>query len=215
MSLIAYLTDFGDPYLTVPLSALILGWIATTHSLRAAALWSGGIGIGAALVAASRIAHVAWGVEIAAWHFTVVSGHAMLASAVYPTALALCDNRGPGASRSAPYLGGLGFAAAIGASRVLLGYHSPIEVISGLLSGGLVAMLMRARLAVVPSRFAKAGGVALPDPARFAAAALAAVVMYHGRIAPVSASIDRDAERIVQWGTAPAARSAAARPDAE
>ncbi|MBU9278469.1 phosphatase PAP2 family protein [Burkholderia gladioli] len=86
--------------------------------------------------------------EIAALHFTVVSGHAMLASGVYPTALALCDNRGPRASRSAPYLGGLGFAAAIGASRVLLGYHSPAEVISGLLPSGLVAMLMRARLAV-------------------------------------------------------------------
>ncbi len=66
-----------------------------------------------------------------------------------------------------------------------------------------------------PSRFATAGGVALPDPALIAAFALAAVVMYHGRIAPMSASIDRDAERIAQWGVAPAARSGAARPDPE
>ncbi|WP_208452587.1 hypothetical protein, partial [Burkholderia gladioli] len=36
-----------------------------------------------------------------------------------------------------------------------------------------------------------------------------------GRIAPMSASIDRDAERIAQWGVAPAARSGAARPDPE
>ncbi|MBI0328554.1 phosphatase PAP2 family protein [Burkholderia plantarii] len=198
MHWLSYLTNFGDPYLTVPLATLVALWLAAARALRVACIWSCGIALGAALVAASRIAHIVWGVELAALHFTVVSGHAMLAAAVYPTALALCDNRGRREHRPGPALAGLAFAAVIGGSRVLLGYHSTAEVISGLLSGACVAMLTCGHLAFARSRFARPRGFALPDPAPFAAAALAAVVMYHGKVAPVSASIDRNAVQLLQ-----------------
>ncbi len=199
---LSYLTNFGDPYLTVPLAALIALWLATARALRAACIWSCGIALSAALVAASRIAHIVWGVELAALHFTVVSGHAMLAAAVYPTALVLCDNRGRREHRPGPGLAGLAFAAVIGGSRVLLGYHSTAEVISGLLSGACVAMLTCGHLA-----FARPRGFALPDPAPFAAVALAAVVMYHGKVAPVSASIDRNAVQLLQWDKSQAGKN--------
>ncbi len=206
MHLLNYLTNFGDPYVTVPLAALITAWLAAARAWRSALIWVGGIAAGAALVAASRIVHIVWGVEVPALDFTVVSGHAMLASAVYPTLLALCDNRsGRG---YAPCLAGLAFAAVIGGSRVLLGYHSSAEVVSGLLAGASAAVLTCGQLARVRSSGARGAGLALPDPGPFAAAALAAVVMYHGKVVPVSASIDRGAVQILMWDRGQDARSA-------
>ncbi|PXX25853.1 MULTISPECIES: phosphatase PAP2 family protein [Burkholderia] len=200
MRLLMYLTNFGDPYLTIPLAGLILVWLAMTRSTRALIIWTCGIAISGSVVAASRVVHVIWGVEVPALNFTVVSGHTMLAGAVYPTALSICENRTCKTTAIGPYVGGLAFAGAIGISRVLLGFHSTSEVISGLLSGVLVATLTCIKLTLPHVPRARTAGFTLPDPTPFAAAALAAVVMYHGKIAPVSASIDRNAVELSQWG---------------
>ncbi|KVU38852.1 hypothetical protein WK68_14810 [Burkholderia ubonensis] len=199
MRLLMYLTNFGDPYVTIPLAGLILAWLAIMCSRRALVIWSSGFAISASIVAASRVVHVIWGVEVPALNFTVVSGHAMLAGAVYPTVLSVCANHTRKTTTIGPYIGGLAFAGAIGVSRVLLGFHSTSEVISGLLLGALVAMLTRAHLTLSDALYAKKTGSALPDPTPFAAAAVAAVVMCHGKIAPVSASIDRNAVELSQW----------------
>ncbi|MEK6348919.1 MAG: phosphatase PAP2 family protein [Burkholderia sp.] len=199
MPLLSYLTNFGDPYLTVPLAALVLLWLAMMRSWGATLYWAGGMTLGAALVAASRVAHVLWGVEIAALNFTVVSGHAMLAGAVYPTVFSLCDDRTRKAALIGPYAGGLLLATAIGVSRILLGYHSTAEVVCGLAAGMLIATATCFRFTFAHTLFGQPGGLRLHDPSLFAAAALAAVVMYHGKVAPVSARIDRDAVGLSQW----------------
>lgn len=200
MRLLMYLTNFGDPYLTIPLAGLILAWLAITRSTRALVIWTSGMAISGSIVAASRVVHIIWGVEVPAFNFTVVSGHTMLASAVYPTALSICEDRTRRTTAIGPYVFGLAFAGAIGISRVLLGFHSTSEVISGLVSGVLVATLTCVQLAFPDTPRARTTGLTLPDPTLFAAAALAAVVMYHGKIAPVSASIDRNAVELSQWG---------------
>lgn len=199
MPLLSYVTNFGDPYLTVPLAALILLWLALMRSWRATLFWAGGMTLGASVVAASRVMHVIWGVEIEALNFTVVSGHAMLAGAVYPTVFSLCDGRTRRGAGIGPYAGGLMLAAVIGMSRILLGYHSTAEVICGLAAGVLVATPTCFQFAFAPMLSGKPGGWTLHDPTLFAAAALAAVVMYHGKVAPVSARIDRDAVGLSQW----------------
>lgn len=197
--LLMYLTNFGDPYLTIPLAGLILAWLGVTRSQRALVIWPIGIAISASIVAASRVVHVIWGVEVPALNFTVVSGHSMLAGAVYPTALSICENRTRKTTAIGPYVGGLAFAAAIGVSRILLGFHSTSEVISGLVSGALVATLTCARLAPPHVLCPRKTVFTLSDPTPFAAAAIAAIVMYHGKIAPVSISIDRNAVELSQW----------------
>ncbi|GAB7536880.1 phosphatase PAP2 family protein [Burkholderia sp. 22PA0099] len=206
MPLLSYVTNFGDPYLTIPLAALILLWLAMMRSWRAALFWAGGMTLGASVVAASRVVHVIWGIEVPALNFTVVSGHAMLAGAVYPTVFSLCDNRTRRGAVVGPYAGGLLLATAIGASRILLGYHSTAEVVCGLVAGMLVATLTCFQFTFAHTLFGKPGGFTLHDPTLFAAAALAAVVMYHGKVAPVSARIDRDAVGLSQWSKAQAER---------
>ncbi|MBN3728233.1 phosphatase PAP2 family protein [Burkholderia sp. Ac-20379] len=202
MPLLRYVTNFGDPYLTVPLAVLILLWLAMMRSWRATLFWAGGMTLAASAVAASRVAHVVWGAEIEALNFTVVSGHAMLAGAVYPTVFSLCDDRTRRTALIGPYAGGLLLATAIGVSRILLGYHSTAEVVCGLAAGMAVATLTCFQFTFAHTLFGKPGGFTLHDPAWFAAAALAAVVMYHGKVAPVSARIDRDAAGLSQWSKA-------------
>ncbi|WP_080429849.1 phosphatase PAP2 family protein [Burkholderia ubonensis] len=200
MRLLMYLTNFGDPYLTIPLAGLILAWLTMTRSMRASFIWMSGMAISGSIVAASRVAHVIWGMQVSALNFTVVSGHTMLASAVYPTALFICEDRTCRTTAIGPYVCGLAFASAIGVSRVLLGFHSTSEVISGLLPGVLVAMLTCEQLARSHAPRARTARLTVPDPTPFAAAALAAVILYHGKIAPISASIDRNAAELSQWG---------------
>jgi membrane-associated phospholipid phosphatase len=198
MRLLMYLTNFGDPYLTVPLAGLVLAWLAITCSWRSLVMWSGGFGIAASIVAASRFAHVFWGLGVPEFNFAVVSGHTMLASAVYPTALSLCVSRIRKRTVIGPYISGLAFAGAIGVSRILIGYHSTSEVLCGLLSGSLVAALTCIQMLSSQMRSSTTNGLAQRDPTPFAAAALAAVVMYHGKIAPVSAWIDRSSTELSQ-----------------
>lgn len=88
------------------------------------------------------------------------------------------------------------------AARILPGYHSTAEVVCGLASGMLVAALTCFPFTFAHTLFGKPGGFTLHDPTPFAAAALAAVVMYHGKVAPVSARIDRDAVGLSQWSKA-------------
>jgi membrane-associated phospholipid phosphatase len=203
-----YLTNFGDPFLTVPLAGAVMFWLAVTRSWRALATWIACFTAGASLVAASHFAYAAWGLEIPALNFTAVSGHTMLASAVYPTTFALCASQARTRTALFAYLSGLLFALAIGVSRLLMGVHSPAEVLSGWLLGTLIAgmtcspaLALRMRAGIV-----SIGSNARHDSTPFAAMALALIVVCHGKILPVSAWIDVNAPRLTQqWSKVPLA----------
>lgn len=204
--LLVYLTNFGDPYLTVPLAGAVVVWLATTRSWRALVTWIACFSASAALVAASHFAYAAWGLQITAINFTAVSGHTMLASAVYPTTFALCASQARTRTAIFAYLCGLVFALAIGMSRLLMGVHTPAEVLSGWLLGTLVAGLtcspalaLRTRAGVI-----SIGRNARHDSTPFAAMALALIVVCHGKILPVTAWIDVHAPRLTQqWSKVP------------
>lgn len=204
--LLLYLTNFGDPFLTVPLAGAVVVWLATTRSWRALIMWVACFSAGAALVATSHFAYAAWGLEIPELNFTAVSGHTMLASAVFPTTFALCASRARMRTAMLAYLLGLIFALAIGLSRLLLGMHTPAEVVSGWLLGTLIAGLtctpalaLRSRSGVI-----SIGKDARRDSTPFAALALALIVVCHGKILPVTAWIDVNAPRLTQqWSKVP------------
>jgi membrane-associated phospholipid phosphatase len=141
MHVLSFLTNFGDPFLTVPVAITIQCWLIAMRQWRAARCWGVGFVGGAGLVALSKFAYAGWNIGIAAVHFTGVSGHTMLSAAVYPVAAAICANRATAAMvRRAIQLGAV-FSLLIGVSRVAFGYHSWSEVVSGWLLGGYVATL--------------------------------------------------------------------------
>lgn len=204
--LLVYVTNFGDPYLTVPLAGAVVVWLASTRSWRALITWIACFSASAALVTASHFAYAAWGLEIPSLNLTAVSGHTMLASAVYPTMFALCASQARTRTAMLAYLFGLIIALAIGLSRLLMGVHTPAEVVSGWLLGTLAAGLtcsaalaLRTRAGVI-----SIGRGARHDSTPFAAMALALIVICHGKILPVSAWIDVNAPRLTQqWSKVP------------
>jgi membrane-associated phospholipid phosphatase len=212
MSFLSFLTNFGDPYMTAPLAAAVLGWLAATGRRRAALEWGGALGGAIGVVALSKFVYAGWGIGIEALRFTGVSGHTMLGTAVYPLVAAIPARDGRGARAA---LGGLLFAFAIGWSRVALGFHAWSEVVSGWVLGALVAGVALRRMRGAAAEVSRAvrrsresgGGPA--QPARtmgarasvaFVAAACAIVVFSYGHTAPVSAWISIQAPKMAEWG---------------
>ncbi|KWZ44149.1 phosphoesterase [Burkholderia savannae] len=219
MRLFFLLTNFGDPFLTAPLAVAVLSWLAATGRRRAALYWAFGFACAAGFVALTKFVYAGWGIGIAAWRFTGVSGHTMLGAAVYPLVAAICVRD---AHVRRAIAAGLAFALAIGVSRVLLGFHSWSEIASGWLVGAGVALLTASRLRRASAAQAdpagsaplrarriervRAGAIAVRRPASvsrstilFVAAACTIAVSCYGRSAPVSAWISHAAPKIAEW----------------
>lgn len=201
MRLLSYITNFGDPYLTSLLAGVVMLWLAATRSWRPLIAWTSCFSVGVAAVAASRIAHAGWGIEIPALNFTVISGHSMLASAVYPTTFGICATQEKPRTTALAYLFGFGVALAIGVSRVLMGYHSPTEVATGWVLGTLIAGMTYLLGQSHVRMFSEGKGRATVahDTTPFAAIALAVIVVCHGKVVPISSWIDSTAPEVTQW----------------
>ncbi|MGF6779636.1 phosphatase PAP2 family protein [Paraburkholderia sp. GAS334] len=203
MRLLLYLTNFGDPYVTAPLAVIVVVWLGTTRSWRLLLTWVACFSAGVFVVAACRFAHRGWGMQLSALHITMVSGHTMLASAVYPTIFVICGSHATRRTTARAFLFGLAVALAIGVSRRLIGFHSTAEVATGWLIGSLIAgmtcwPLMATRSSEPHTTLRRY------DPTPFAAIALALIVVCHGKIAPVSIWIDRTAPELSEWTKAQA-----------
>ncbi|MFM0555972.1 phosphatase PAP2 family protein [Paraburkholderia sediminicola] len=200
MRLLSYITNFGDPYLMSLLAAVVMLWLAATRAWQPFVAWTSCFSAGVLLVAASRVAHAVWGVEISALNFTVVSGHSMLSGAVYPTTFGICAAQEKPRTAQVAYLFGLACAAAIGVSRVLMGLHSPAEVLTGWLVGTLIAGVTLSLMNPSRVRALSIGRSPTRDTTLFAATALALIVVCHGKVVPVSAWIDNTASGVAQPG---------------
>jgi membrane-associated phospholipid phosphatase len=133
------ITGFGDSAVMLPAAITIALWLAAGGAWRATLAWLLAFGTGAALVAATKIAFLGWGIGIAQWDFTGISGHTMLATSVTLAAIHLLTAGLPRPYRLGLMAIGLVGALAVGISRLALDAHSPSEVCTGLLIGGLVA----------------------------------------------------------------------------
>ncbi|AOJ02921.1 phosphoesterase [Burkholderia mayonis] len=223
MRLLVLLTNFGDPFLTAPLAVAVSSWLAATGRRRAALYWAIGFACAVGLVASTKFIYAGWGIGIAAWRFTGMSGHTMLGAAVYPLVAAI-SVRDAHVRRAVA--AGLAFALAIGISRVLLGFHSWSEIASGWLLGAGVAMSTARRLRRAGARAGdahagavrststradrnthayvdavaarRAAGVSRSTIA-FVAAACTIALSCYGRSAPVSAWISHAAPKFAEW----------------
>jgi membrane-associated phospholipid phosphatase len=138
------LTWMGDSRLLLPVMAA-LGWLWWKRNPRIALEWAICLGALATTVVVSKLAYKAFGVDWRTIGFFTVSGHSALAAALYPLlGYALLAGAQRPVRYAAAALGG-GLALAIALSRVLGHRHTPVEIITGLAVGLIVAWLMLRR----------------------------------------------------------------------
>jgi len=153
------ITHLGAAGIMLPMFALIAAelWLAGQKS--ALLTWMLAMTAGVAVVLASKIAFIGWGWGSASLNFTGISGHTMLASSVFPVWMGWLL-AGPGRRFSlVGVMLGLAIGAVVGWSRLVLGAHSPSEVVLGWLLGlGISLVASKAMM----------GRSLSPDWARFA-----------------------------------------------
>ena len=141
-----FLTRFGGAEVLLPTALLaILALYVQVDARQAAWRWGVALLMAILVTSASKILFMGWGLGSAALNFTGVSGHTMLASAIYPILLPLFGT--PAIPHSRKLLFGVGclLALLIGISRLVLHAHSPSEVLAGWVLGGSVAVFVHAR----------------------------------------------------------------------
>jgi hypothetical protein len=101
--------------------------------------WLGAQASAIALTTASKIAFLGWGIGWPALNFTGFSGHAMFAASVYPVVAGMLASGTK--RRELTIWAGACVAVLIGISRVMVGAHSPSEVLAGLALGAAVSVV--------------------------------------------------------------------------
>lgn len=172
----SFITDFGDSAVTGPIALAIAFWLVTSDAWRGALAWLSLFGAGAFTVFCTKVVYAGWDVGVPEINFTGISGHAFTATSVLAVAGYFFGSH---FSKPADIFGGsLGFFSGIivGISRVVLGYHSPSEVVVGCTLGLTIAIaaigIIRPRLRIVAA------------PLVFAFTIVALAFTLHGRKAP-------------------------------
>ncbi|VTU14624.1 phosphatase PAP2 family protein [Variovorax sp. RA8] len=134
------ITWFGDSGFLLPVAAWIAVWLGVRTVTRPVAWrWLALFGSAGALVAASKIAFMGWGIGSATLNFTGISGHTMLSTSIWPVAFWLVAAHWRPRVRAAVAALGWVFAALIGLSRLAIYAHSKSEVAAGFLLGAAVS----------------------------------------------------------------------------
>ncbi|MGN4188159.1 phosphatase PAP2 family protein [Burkholderia gladioli] len=175
------LSDLGDAAMTLPLAVVCLAWLTRSTTGRDQAItWALMLAAGMVSVGVTKMLYAGCGVQIRSIDFRVISGHTMLASAVWPMACVLALN---GDARSGTGVSlGLGLGALIGISRVIDGAHTPSEVIAGWLVGSTIALAFASRHGA-PRLNAR-------NRTLVAGSLLAVSALAYGRHAPIQTAIE-------------------------
>jgi membrane-associated phospholipid phosphatase len=130
-------TWLGDSGLLLPASVLIalLLWLSPGGGRWVAFSWCLAFGLGGAVIVASKLAFLGWGVGSARLNFTGFSGHTAIGTSVWSVALWMVMARRSPTVRRTAVAAGWALGAAIGASRLAIFAHSASEVVAGLLLG--------------------------------------------------------------------------------
>jgi membrane-associated phospholipid phosphatase len=133
------ITGIGDLAIMAPAALAIMLWLVLAGENRLAFLWSALFALGMALVVATKMAFIGWGIGIRSLDFTGMSGHAMRVAAVIPVLFYLVLQKSSAAARMCAVLLGFAIAALIAISRMAVNAHSASEVVSGYLLGVVVS----------------------------------------------------------------------------
>ncbi|NRR31518.1 phosphatase PAP2 family protein [Oxalobacteraceae bacterium] len=133
------LTLLGSLAVTGPVGIAIAVWLMMGKSWRLAAQWCLLFGGAMALVVATKVAFIGWGIGIESVEFAGISGHAMRACAVFPVAAFLAFRHTGKRLHWIAVALGVVLALLISYSRIVVHAHSVSEVLSGAPLGLLVA----------------------------------------------------------------------------
>jgi membrane-associated phospholipid phosphatase len=184
------ISDLGDAGLTLPLAIVCAVWLATS-GWKPVMLWLTMLGTGMLMVGLTKMFYAGCGVHLPLAEFRVISGHTMLASAVWPmTLLLLFQGRTDGHVRL-KVAAGLALAALIGVARVFDGAHTVPEVVVGWCVGAVITVLF--------VRWQHLPGL-LPRWRRLAGVSLLSVsALAYGHHAPIQAAIDSYSSWLCLW----------------
>ena len=161
-----WVSFFGDSTVLLPSAAAVFMVLFLRRPSRQIA-WQWGLrfGIPGAIVSASKLAFMGWGIGIRELDFTGFSGHTALSTAFWPIFLWLLCTRGSIALRRTAMVMGYLLAGLVGYSRLAIHAHSPSEVIAGLLLGAcgsaLFLLLQRNSSRVVDAQLSWGGVLSL------------------------------------------------------
>ncbi|HHT0257886.1 TPA: phosphatase PAP2 family protein [Raoultella planticola] len=161
-----WVSFFGDSTVLLPSAAAVFMVLFLRRPFRQIA-WQWGLlfGITGAIVSASKLAFMGWGIGIRELDFTGFSGHTALSTAFWPIFLWLLCARGSVALRRIAMVMGYLLAGLVGYSRLAIHAHSPSEVIAGLLLGAcgsaLFLLLQRNSSRVVDAQLTWGGVLSL------------------------------------------------------
>jgi membrane-associated phospholipid phosphatase len=125
------LTAIGDSKVMLPAAAFILVWLASAGARRAALWWCLLFGMAFALVVASKLAFIGWGIGIPPLDFTGISGHSMRATAIIPVLVFLIFQQSDANIQKLAVTGGFLLGVLIAMSRVMVDAHSVSEAVAG------------------------------------------------------------------------------------
>lgn len=155
---------FGDSTVLLPSAAVLFIVLMLRKTSRLQAWrWSLLFGITGAIVCASKLAFMGWGLGIRELDYTGFSGHSALSAAFWPIFLWLLSARFSAGVQKAAVVTGYVLAAVVGYSRLVIHAHSVSEVIAGLLlgaAGSALFLLLQKRTTHSESMSISWGGVA-------------------------------------------------------
>lgn len=151
------LLHLGDPPLTLAAAAAIAAWLAAARAWRMAFWWSALFAAGIGLVAASKIAFLAYGSPLPALNFRTISGHATGVTAIAPTLVYLLLRHAGRRARVLGLCAGLAVGAAMAVLLVITRQHSISEAIAGWAMGATVSLGAIALAGALPPLRAAAG----------------------------------------------------------
>jgi len=147
-------TRLGESGIVLPLVLIVaIGLSRTAKRAHRALSLLLPIALGAIVVTATKIAFMGFGWGIASIDFTGMSGHAMLAAAIYPV-LAVVFVPPTWPRREVATAAAVAIVVLVAVSRVAIDAHSASEVLSGCVVGALAAV-------VATRSIDRAGGVRL------------------------------------------------------
>ncbi|MDY1685670.1 phosphatase PAP2 family protein [Klebsiella pneumoniae] len=133
---------FGDSTVLLPSAAALFIVLMLRKTSRLLAWqWSLLFGITGAIVCASKLAFMGWGLGIRKLDYTGFSGYSALSAAFWPIFLWLLSARFSAGWQKAAVATGYILAAVVGYSRLVIHAHSVSEVIAGLLLGAAGLLL--------------------------------------------------------------------------
>jgi membrane-associated phospholipid phosphatase len=169
------ITHLGNAVLLLCAAVVLALWWAAGGAGRLALRWLLVLGAAVAVVLATKLAFLGWGVGVASLDFTGLSGHATLSAAVLPVLAWAMGSRASHKLRCLAVAGAATLALAVGASRWVLQAHSVSEILLGWILGGAVAWAMLRGLARSHGEWPAQAGAVSPW---WLAAGLAALLLW-------------------------------------